>query len=514
MGTKARDALASERNLPAKTAADDNEAHWDTGDDDSVAHPEPIAIGQRRLPMIPVAFLGIGFYRAWIEIAFVGSFVSFPAVPALAREWFDGAGIIVMILCVLLARRIGPFYRHPSLFILCGACMTLSTIALFATMLVPGLGSDVVMAAAVVGGVGLGLIILIWSEVFGCLSPLRVTLYYSASIALGAVLVYIFMGFRLEWLACFTALLPTVSLAMARRSMARVPEKRRPQPSQINFRPPWKIFLLMALYGFAYGILETRAYTGLFGPHSSPGVLVVALVIFFSVALRREKFDFNSIVRIALPLTVVALWLVPMLGLEATVLSGPCAIGGYTAATILIMALCSNMCYRHGVSAIWLFGIERSLRLGFMFLGRGAAFVGIHADLNGIDGDFLISGLAMMAVITATLLLLSQKNVEGQWGISFLNGSGKSRADKQAQRVADRCGELAAEYHLTARELEILRLLAQRKTVGMIERDLFIANGTAKAHVRHIYQKLDIHSREELFALLDPAPLDPLESDR
>ena len=55
MGTKARDALASERNLPAKTAADDNEAHWDTGDDDSVAHPEPIAIGQRRLPMIPVA---------------------------------------------------------------------------------------------------------------------------------------------------------------------------------------------------------------------------------------------------------------------------------------------------------------------------------------------------------------------------------------------------------------------------------------------------------------------------
>ena len=48
----------------------------------------------------------------------------------------------------------------------------------------------------------------------------------------------------------------------------------------------------------------------------------------------------------------------------------------------------------------------------------------------------------------------------------------------------------------------------------MIERDLFIANGTAKAHVRHIYQKLDIHSRDELFALLDPTPLDPLEGGR
>lgn len=514
MGTKARDALTSDRNLPEKAATTDNEAHWGTEEDGPIAHPEPIVIGRRRLPMIPLAFLGVGLYRAWIEIAFVGSFVSFPAVPAIAREWFDGTGVIVMILCVLLARRIGPFYRHPSLFILCGACMTLSTITLFVTMLMPNLGSGVVLAASIVGGVGLGLVILIWSEVFGCLSPLRVTLYYSASIALGAVLVYVLMGFRLEWLACFTALLPTISLVMARRSMARIPAKRRPQPSQISFKPPWKIFLLMALYGFAYGILEARAYTGLFGPHSSPGVLVVALVIFFSVALRREKFDFNSIVRIALPLTVMALWLVPMLGLEATMFSGPCAIGGYTAATILIMALCSNMCYRHGVSAIWLFGIERSLRLGFMFLGRGVAFVGADANLHGVDGDFLISGLAMVAVITATLLLLSQKNVEGQWGISFLNGSGKSRADKQAQQIADRCSELATEYRLTARELEILHLLAQRKTVGMIERDLFIANGTAKAHVRHIYQKLDIHSREELFALLDPHPLDSLEGDR
>ena len=46
------------------------------------------------------------------------------------------------------------------------------------------------------------------------------------------------------------------------------------------------------------------------------------------------------------------------------------AAGGYTAFTILIMVLCSNLCYRYGVSAIWLFGLERSLRLVFMFLGR------------------------------------------------------------------------------------------------------------------------------------------------
>ena len=44
----------------------------------------------------------------------------------------------------------------------------------------------------------------------------------------------------------------------------------------------------------------------------------------------------------------------------------------------------------------------------------------------------------------------------------------------------------------------MLLLLAQHKTVGSIERELFIANGTAKTHIRHVYRKLDVHSRDEL----------------
>ena len=78
-------------------------------------------------------------------------------------------------------------------------------------------------------------------------------------------------------------------------------------------------------------------------------------------------------------------------------------------------------------------------------------------------------------------------------------------ADGQAvrkQEIVDRCELLAKRFGLTSRETEVLMLLAQRKTVGQIERELFIANGTAKAHVRHVYQKLDIHSREELFDLI------------
>ena len=44
-----------------------------------------------------------------------------------------------------------------------------------------------------------------------------------------------------------------------------------------------------------------------------------------------------------------------------------------------------------------------------------------------------------------------------------------------------------------------------------IAESLCISENTVGSHVRHIYQKLDIHSREELFALIDPGEVAPLE---
>ena len=53
-------------------------------------------------------------------------------------------------------------------------------------------------------------------------------------------------------------------------------------------------------------------------------------------------------------------------------------------------------------------------------------------------------------------------------------------------------------YRLSPREDEILRLIARGKTGPAIERELFIAEGTFKAHTRHIYEKMGINSRKQL----------------
>jgi DNA-binding CsgD family transcriptional regulator len=50
--------------------------------------------------------------------------------------------------------------------------------------------------------------------------------------------------------------------------------------------------------------------------------------------------------------------------------------------------------------------------------------------------------------------------------------------------------------HLTEREREVLRYLATQLTMRDIARTLFISRNTLKSHVRSIYQKLGVQSRE------------------
>jgi DNA-binding NarL/FixJ family response regulator len=53
---------------------------------------------------------------------------------------------------------------------------------------------------------------------------------------------------------------------------------------------------------------------------------------------------------------------------------------------------------------------------------------------------------------------------------------------------------------ISARETEVLELLAQGKSYSMIARDLFITKETAKSHIKNIYAKLQVNSKSEAIA--------------
>ena len=53
---------------------------------------------------------------------------------------------------------------------------------------------------------------------------------------------------------------------------------------------------------------------------------------------------------------------------------------------------------------------------------------------------------------------------------------------------------------ISARETEVLELLAKGKSYSMIARDLFITKETAKSHIKNIYAKLQVNSKSEAIA--------------
>jgi LuxR family maltose regulon positive regulatory protein len=50
---------------------------------------------------------------------------------------------------------------------------------------------------------------------------------------------------------------------------------------------------------------------------------------------------------------------------------------------------------------------------------------------------------------------------------------------------------------LTAREADVLRLLADNYTNQDIARELFLSPETVKVHLKHIFQKLDVTDRRQ-----------------
>ena len=105
-------------------------------------------------------------------------------------------------------------------------------------------------------------------------------------------------------------------------------------------------------------------------------------------------------------------------------------------------------------------------------------------------------------MLAATLILLSEKELASRWGVHILDAGGLVEKTPEELRRDERAAELAEHARLTPRETEILALVAQGKNGPAIMQELFIAEGTFKAHMSHIYEKCGVANRRELVALL------------
>lgn len=435
--------------------------------------------------------MGLGVYRAWIEICFVGSFVAYPAAYD-GRFWFDGTCVVVLLACSLCARRLTPLYTKRVMGLVAASAMAVAAALGFVCCAVPDLAVPFALPGSCLGGAGLAVIILLWSELYGCLNPVRIALYYALSQLVGAAVIWTFKGFALPWLAVYTCLLPFISLAMLRAAFTTLPQERLPHAMTARFSFPWKPTALVCVYAFAFGLQEANIYT-FTGPHSGFGMVAAACVVVVAIVFLGRWVEFGTVYSVWLPALMMVSLVLSLVGTLGAFGAGFFMGLSYGAAEIFIMTMIGSICYRYGVSAVWIFGIERSVRMAAMALGRLA---------EPFAYGWFLTVVVVVAVGFGTWLIFSERGLSSNWGIVLYEEGEDLYRTALHNALGKRCAELGRSFGLTEREEEVLLLLANHKTAGDIERELCVAYGTAKAHIRHVYKKLGIHSREELFELV------------
>ena len=170
----------------------------------------------------------------------------------------------------------------------------------------------------------------------------------------------------------------------------------------------------------------------------------------------------------------------------------------YAFFAVFCFAVYCTICLRHGVDPVRMFAIAIACEC---FASVAGIQFCMAAREEGMGLGTLLVFLSALLAVTF-LFLFSDSQYRSDWGTKRSRPLADS-VIKYYCTLPDVCTALARQYGLSKREEAVLQLLAQKKTAPDIATELFISIPTVKTHTQNIYRKLDIHSRTELFALLD-----------
>lgn len=110
----------------------------------------------------------------------------------------------------------------------------------------------------------------------------------------------------------------------------------------------------------------------------------------------------------------------------------------------------------------------------------------------------VVSAMAFLLLTLATLEFGVDKGLKTLWGLCEKTAP-KAHYEESFER---RCDELAGACGLTARERQIMGLLAKGRRPNEIKDELVITIATTRTHIQRIYRKLMVHSERELVDLV------------
>lgn len=165
---------------------------------------------------------------------------------------------------------------------------------------------------------------------------------------------------------------------------------------------------------------------------------------------------------------------------------------------INVIMICLNMYFVTGLgfSPVYIIGFSTLLMVCGELTGLALGTLSLTAF--GSQTGFLLLGCSIaFGLPVGALYCLNERNMLSGWGSVKIEDSVLDRPHEAAQRL------VVAEYGLSAREAEILGLVARGNTRKGMASALHLSEDTVKSYLRNLYAKLGVHSKQEVMDLLE-----------
>lgn len=254
---------------------------------------------------------------------------------------------------------------------------------------------------------------------------------------------------------------------------------------------------LVVLAGFGMGLLGHGTYNADY----SAGLLAV-LIIAASFSRRREALFVVSAIAPVLMVGGLCLWMTSSGTPFALYLAGCGLLTLFVLCRVRggVAQKCAVLC---SATALCIAGI--GVRLILAALAPELLAVALVAALVAVQAVWLVCGSGPVASAPS-----ADRGALGAQALPEQRGGGGPTGTAEAPSAL-------GAYHLSAREAEVAVFLLENRSVGYICATLGLSQSTVKTHIRHIYEKAGVHSKDELQLLAQreegPHPEKPMVED-
>lgn len=348
---------------------------------------------------------------------------------------------------------------------------------------------------AILGGAGFGIMSLTWGEFF-------------ADIPLRSIKQVMFGAAALQGvLSALSSLAPETDLAIALLPLASLPslrvvsaetqafgaeEARLPRAS---IRLPVLFSLGVAAMSVGRGcMVELSDGMGLLGGGMSTLLMTALSVgVLWALLFATKRLDYTPAWRVISTIMVTSF--------IALVSLGGRGAAGAAFATEFGYALFENIVWIASID-VAKYSVHAPVRFiaftaVFTFGGQclGALSTSLALFALGEGAMATIAGCGATLLVVAIIWLAPTEAVSQVFALA--EGGAKEPADP-ANPAA-----LFERFSLTARELEVAKLLASGRSARFIQENLGISESTAWTHIRHIYQKTGASNRQAFLTLVE-----------